>query len=325
MRAVVCESFRGADGMRIAHIDEPRPDRDEIVVAVDSASVSFVDCLMSRGGYQVRPPLPYVPGTDAAGVVVACGEDVREFRPGDRVACGNWYGAFAERMVAKATGSAHLPDDVDFETGSAILQTYGTAWYALVERAVLRAGETLLVTGAAGGVGLACVELAKVLGARVIAVVGSPGKSKAVRERGADEVVDLQSEYLRGRVNELTANEGVDVCIDNVGGARLATLATVMRWNGRLLPVGFAGGDIPALDMNVPLMRNYSIVGANTGAWGERFPLERKRAIDRIMTLVADGRLQPRIDRVLPLERYGEAIAAITDRSAQGRMVLRVS
>lgn len=324
MRAVICDEFGEIDGLRIGDITEPRPGPDEILIEVHAACVSFVDYLMSRGGYQVRPVLPYVPGTDAAGVVLACGEAVADFKPGDRVACGNWYGGFGERMVAKAASSIHLPPALDFFTGSAILQTYGTAWYALVEQAKLRSGETVVVTGAAGGVGLACVELAHVFGARVLAVVGSAAKAAVARGHGADEAINHTSEYLRGRINDLTKNQGVDVAIDNVGQPLFNTLASVMRWNGRLLPLGFASGEIPALDMNVPLLRNFSIIGANTGAWGERYPLDRKRAIEQIMALVREGKLRPHIDRILPLDRIGEAMKAIVDRSVQGRIVLQV-
>ena len=173
MRGVLCNAFDGIEALTIGETVEPRPQADEVLVDVHAASVSYTDYLMICGGYQMRPALPYVPGTDAAGVVVACGDQVTRFRPGDRVSCESWFGSFAERMVAKATMTTRLPANVDFIVGSTILQTYLTAWYALIERARLQAGETVLVTGAAGGIGLACVELAHLLGARVIAVVGS--------------------------------------------------------------------------------------------------------------------------------------------------------
>jgi NADPH2:quinone reductase len=261
---------------------------------------------------------------DAAGVVVACGENVQQFRPGDRVACSAWFGSLAERMTAKAWGSARLPENVDFVAGSAIQHGYITAWYALVDRARLQAGETVLVTGAAGGVGLACVEIAHLLGARVIAAVGSAAKASVVREYGADEVIDYSSEDVRERVKALTGGEGLDICFENVGGTLFATLARLMRWNGRLIPIGFTSGEIPSLPMNLPLLKNYSIVGAFTGAWAEQFPDERARAADMIMAWVAEGRLHPRIDRVLPLEQTADAMAAIADRSVQGRVILRV-
>lgn len=218
MRGVLCNAFDGIEALTIGEAEEPRPQADEVLVDVHAASVSYADYLMICGGYQMRPALPYVPGTDAASVVVACGDQVTRFRPGDRVSCENWFGSFAERMVAKATMTTHLPANVDFVVGSTIMQSYLTAWYALIERARLQAGETVLVTGAAGGIGLASVELAHLLGARVIAVVGSPAKGAIVREYGADGVIDHSRENVRQRVKVLTADEGLDVCVENVGG-----------------------------------------------------------------------------------------------------------
>lgn len=324
MRAVLCNAFEGIGALSVGEIAEPRPAADEVLIEVHAASVSYMDYLMICGGYQMRPELPYPPGTDAAGVVIACGEKVDRFRPGDRVACGSWFGGFAERMVAKNWKTARLPDNVDFVVGSTILHAYLTAWYVLVDRARLKAGETALVTGAAGGVGLACVELAHMLGARVIAGVGAASKAAVVRERGADEVVDYSSEDLRQQVKAITNGEGLDVCVDNVGGALFAALARLMRWNGRLTPVGFASGEVPSLAMNLPLLKNFSIVGVFMGAWTERFPDEAARAADNIMAWVGQGKLRPRVDQVLPLERAAEAMSAIAGRSVQGRVVLRV-
>jgi NADPH2:quinone reductase len=308
----------------VGEAPEPHPAPDEILVDVHAASVSYMDYLMVGGGYQMRPPLPFVPGTDAAGVVAACGERVKRFHPGDRVACENWFGGFAERMTAKASKAARLPDNADFIVGSTLLHIYLTAWYALVDRARLTAGETVLVTGASGGVGLACVEVASLLGARVIAAVGGAAKANVVREHGAAEVIDYSREDLRERVRALTSGEGLDICVENVGGSLFGTLARLMRWNGRLLPIGFAGGEVPSLPMNLPLLKNYSIVGVFTGAWTERFPEEAARVADTIMELVGKNKLRPRIDRVLPLESYAKAMNAIADRSVRGRIVLKV-
>jgi NADPH2:quinone reductase len=324
MRAVLCNSFDGIKALSLGEAAEPQPGADEVLIDVHAASVSYMDYLMISGGYQMRPALPYVPGTDAAGVVIACGEKVKRFRPGDRVACGTWFGGFAERMTAKPSKTAALPSNVDFVVGSTILHAYVTAWYALVDRARLQAGETVLVTGAAGGVGLACVELAHLLGARVIAAVGTAAKASVVREYGAEEVIDYSREDLRERVKALTSGEGLDVCVENVGGTLFAALARLMRWNGRLMPIGFTGGEIPSLAMNLPLLKNYSIVGVFAGAWGERFPEQMAHSTDMVMTWVGEGKLRPRIDRVLPLERAAEALGAIADRSVQVRIVLQI-
>jgi NADPH:quinone reductase len=324
MRAVVCNTFEGIKALSLAEAAEPRPATEEVLIDVHAASVSYMDYLMSCGGYQLRPALPYVPGTDAAGVVVACGESVTRFRRGDRVSCAGWFGGFAERMVAKESSTVLLPPTVDFIAGSTILHAYLTAWYALVERARLQAGETVLVTGAAGGVGLACVELAHLLGARVIAAVGSAAKAAIVRARGAAEVIDYSRDDVRERVKALTGDEGLDVCVDNVGGTLFTTLARLMRWNGRLLPVGFTSGEIPSLAMNLPLLKNYSIIGVFVGPWKERFPDEARRAAETVMAWVGDGKLRPHVDRVLPLAHAAEAMNAVANRSAQGRIVLQV-
>jgi NADPH2:quinone reductase len=324
MRAVLCNAFEGIKALSLAEAAEPHPAADEVLVDVHATSVSYMDYLMTCGRYQMRPALPYIPGTDAAGVVVACGNDVRRFRRGDRVSCEGWLGGFAERMVAKESSAALLPVDVDFVVGSTILQSYLTAWYALIERARLQAGETVLVTGAAGGIGLACVELAHLLGARVIAVVGSAAKAAVVRKHGAEEVVDYSREDVSQRVKDITGGEGLDVCVENIGGTLFTTLARLMRWNGRLMPIGFTSGEIPSLPMNLPLLKNYSIVGVFIGAWKDRFPDEAIRAAETIMAWVSEGKLRPHIDRVLPLEHAAEAMSAIANRSTQGRIVLRV-
>jgi NADPH:quinone reductase len=198
MRAVLCDRFEGIAALRIGETAEPIPADDEILIDVHAASVSYMDYLMASGGYQMRPSLPYVPGTDAAGVVVAVGDKVGRFRPGDRVACGNWFGCFAERMVARASKSARIPDSVDFFVGSTVLHAYLTAWYALVDRARLQPGETVLIAGAAGGVGLACVEVARLTGGRVIAAVGSAVKAQAARDGGAEHVIDTARTSANG-------------------------------------------------------------------------------------------------------------------------------
>jgi NADPH2:quinone reductase len=324
VRAVLCKAFEGIEALSLGEAADPRPGADEVLVDVRAASVSYMDYLMTTGLYQMRPALPYVPGTDAAGVVVACGERVTRFRPGDRVSCENWFGGFAERMVAPQAMTVRLPANVDFAVGSTVLNSYLTAWYALVERARLQAGETVLVTGAAGGIGLACVELAHLLGGRVIAVVGSAAKAAIVRQHGAEEVIDRSHEDVRLRVKELTGGDGIDVCVDNVGGALFAALARLMRFNGRLMPIGFTSGDIPSLAMNLPLLKNYSVVGVFIAAWTQRCPDDASRAAETLMAWVGEGKLCPHVDRVLPLERVADAMSAVANRSSQGRIVLQV-
>ena len=323
MKAVLCNSFTGPADLRLSEIAEPKPAGDEILIDVHAASVSFMDQLLVSGLYQMRPSLPFVPGTEASGVVVAIGEKVTQFAPGDRVACSSWTGGYAERMIAKESKSVRLPDGVAFETAATVLHNYGTAYYALVERARAQRGETVFITGAAGGVGLAAVDLSRHLGLRVVAGVGSDDKAALVRGYGASEVVNYRSEDLRGRIKAITG-DGIDIGFDNVGGAIFEQMARSMTWGGRLMPIVYTGGEIPSIPMNLPLLKNYSIIGVFAGAWAEKFSAEAARMNDTLMQLLADGQIRPHVDRVLPLEDVTDAMLAIANRSVQGRIVLKI-
>lgn len=323
MKAVLCSSFTGPGDLRLGEIDEPKPAGDEILIDIHAASVSFMDQLMVSGLYQMRPPMPFVPGTEASGIVVAIGDKVTAFRPGDRVACSSWTGGYAERMIAKASKSVRLPDGVAFEAAATVLHNYGTAYYALVERARAKHGETLLVTGAAGGVGLAAVDLGRHLGLRVIAGVGSDDKAALVRDYGAGDIVNYRSEYLRDRIKSITSGDGIDIGFDNIGGAIFEQIARLMKWDGRLMPIGFTSNEIPSLPMNLPLLKNYSIIGVFLGAWAEKFSAEAARMNDTLMQWLAEGKIRPHIDRILPLEEAAEAMQAVANRTVQGRIVLK--
>lgn len=324
MKAVLCTAFTGPENLCVGEIEEPKPASDEILIDVHAASVSFMDHLMVSGLYQMRPATPFVPGTEAAGVVIAVGAKVTRFEPGDRVACGDWTGGYAERMVAKESKSVRLPVGIAFETAATVWHNYGTAHYALVECARAQRGETVFVTGAAGGVGLAAVDLARHLGLRVVAGVGSDEKAGLVRAYGAFDVINYRMEDLRERIKSITGGKGVDICFDNVGGAIFEQMARLMKWGGRLLPIGFTSGQIPSVPMNLLLLKNYSIVGAFAGAWLEKFPEQAARMNDTLAQLLVDGKIRPYIDRVLPLERVKEAMRAVSDRTVQGRIVLKI-
>jgi len=324
MRAVLCHDYADPPRFAPAELPSPTPAAGEVLVDVHTAAVSFMDLLMAQGRYQMRPPLPYIPGSDAAGVVSAVGAGVTHVQPGDRVACGNWTGAWAEQMLAPATQVTPLPAGVDFGTACTVRYAYGTAHYALVERARLQAGETVFVSGAAGGVGLAAVDLAHHLGARVIAGVSSSERAEIARNRGADAVVAYGEEDLKARIAALTGGQGVDVCFDNVGGDVFATMSRLMAWGGRLLPIGFTSGSIPSLAANLPLLKNYSMVGAFWGAWAMHHPEASARVDAQLMQLVAEGRLRPQVAAVLPLAQFGDALAQLRDRRVQGRIVLRL-
>jgi len=324
MQAVLCHDYADPPRLTLGNVQPREPAAGEVLIDVHTAAVSFMDALMAQGKYQMRPPLPYTPGTDAAGVVRAVGSGVTHVRPGDRVACGHWTGAWAEQMVAPVTQVTPLPANVDFASACTVRYAYGTAHYALAERARLQPGETVFVSGAAGGVGLAAVDTARHLGARVIAGVGSRERAEVAFSRGAQAVVVYGEEDLKARITALTAEQGVDVFFDNVGGDVFSTMARLMAWGGRLLPIGFTSGEIPSLAANLPLLKNYSLVGAFWGAWAMRHPALSAQADAKLMQLVAEGHLRPLVAAQLPLERFDEALARLRERTVQGRIVLRV-
>ena len=324
MRAVICNSFDGVDSLVLASMDSPKPRAHEVLIDVHAASISFMDCLMVAGKYQLRPQTPFVPGTDAAGVVVEVGSEVTRFKPGDRVICGSWFGCYAEQVVVSQDSAVLLPDGVDFETGSTVRHCYGTARYALVDCARLQAGETVFVSGAAGGVGLAAVDLARHLGAKVIAGVGTADKAGVTRAHGAQDVIVYGSEDLRQRIKDITGGKGVDVFFDNVGGEVFSAMTRLMNWGGRMLPVGFTSGEIASVPMNLPLLKNYAIVGSYWGAWVERFPRASFDADTQLLEWVAQGKIKPHVGASLPLEEFREGMYKVAQRSAQGRTVLRV-
>lgn len=324
MRAVLCHDFADPPRLAMGTIELRAPAANEVLVDVHTAALSFMDALMAQGKYQMRPPLPYTPGSDAAGVVRAVGSGVVHVKPGDRVACGHWTGAWAEQMLVPATQVTPLPECVDFAAACTVRYAYGTAHYALVERARLQPGETVFISGAAGGVGLAAVDLARYLGARVIAGVGSHDRADVARSRGADAVAVYGEEDLKARITEITGGQGLDVAFDNVGGDVFAAISRLMAWGGRLLPIGFTTGTVPSLAANLPLLKNYALVGAFWGAWAMRHPAQSAQADAKLMQLVAEGHLRPLVAAELPLAQFNEALAQLRQRSVQGRIVLRV-
>lgn len=273
----------------------------------------------------MKPSLPYVPGTDASGVVKAVGKNVIRFTPGDRVATSTWYGAYSEVMRAPEGSCSRIPDGVSDLDAANIMYSYGSAHYGLIGRANLKAGETLLVTGATGGVGLAALEIGKLLGARVIACVGSEGKRELAMQYGADTTINYATEDLRSRIKEVTDGRGIDVGFEMIGGETFEKLARSMNWNGRLLPIGFASGNIPSLPMNLPLIKNFSIVGSFVGAWWEKCNDEAVKANDQVFQWASLGKIQPKTDRVMRLEEAPKALELLVNRKVKGRIALWVS
>ena len=323
MQAVICRSFSGINALEFGELADPLPGPGQVLVDVHAAALSFMDTLMVAGLYQMKPALPFVPGSDAAGVVVAVGDGVQRVRVGDRVACSHWYGGMAERMVAPEASVVALPDSVGFEIGSTVRYAYGTARYALETRAQLRPGETVFVSGAAGGVGMAAVDVARHLGATVIAGTSSLAKGEAARQQGAAHAIDYSCEPVRERLLELTQGRGVDVYFDNVGGALFGAVSRSMAWGGRILPIGFTSGEIPNLALNLPLLKNYSVVGCYWGGWAEREPQQSRAADEQLFAAVAQGHLRPQVSDVLPMSSFADGLRKLARRQVTGRVVLR--
>ena len=324
MRAVICKSFDGIEDLAIGELPDPVAGPGQVLVDVHAAALSFMDTLIVAGRYQMKPTVPFVPGSDAAGVVLAIGDGVTSVRVGDRVACSDWHGGMAGRMVAPERSVLKLPDGVDFEIGATVRYAYGTARYALVTRAQLRAGEAVFVSGAGGGVGMAAVEIAHRLGATVIAGTSSTARGEAARRQGAAHAIDYSCEPVRERLLELTHGRGVDVFFDNVGGTLFGTVSRAMAWGGRILPIGFTSGEVPSLAMNLPLLKNYSVVGCYWGAWVQREPHQSRAADEQIFADVARGTLRPRVPEVLPIASFAEGLQRLVRRQVTGRIVLRV-
>ena len=322
MKAVVCKQYGPPESLVYEELPSPKPGAGEVVISVKAASVNFPDVLIIQNKYQFKPPLPFSPGSELAGVVKEVGSGVTAFRPGDRVMAFTTYGAFSEEVKTEAARLLPLPEKMDFVTGAAFVLTYGTSDHALRDRAALKAGETLLVLGAAGGVGLAAIEIGKALGARVIACASSDDKLAVCREHGADEGINYASEDLRERIKALTDGRGIDVVYDAVGGPYTEPAFRSLAWRGRLLVVGFAAGDIPKLPLNLPLLKGASVVGVFWGDFARREPKEFAASMKQLGRWYAEGRLKPHVSQTLPLARAADAIKLLASRQAKGKVVV---
>jgi len=325
MRAVLCKSYGPPETLVVEDVPSPVPGPGEAVIAVKAASVNFPDVLIIENKYQLKPPLPFSPGSELAGVVKAIGDGVTSFQPGDRVMAITGFGAFAEEVTTDTRRLLAIPPKMDFATAAAFGLTYGTSEHALVDRGALASGETLLVLGAAGGVGLAAIEIGKILGARVIACASTNDKLAVCREHGADETINYTSEDLRERIKALTDGRGPDVVYDPVGGAYTELALRSIAWRGRLLVVGFAAGDIPKIPLNLTLLKGCSIVGVFWGDWARREPQHFAAAMQRLAGWHAEGRLKPHISATFPLERAADALTLMAARQVTGKVVLTLS
>jgi NADPH2:quinone reductase len=322
MKAVLCKAYGPPDSLVVEELPSPAPGRGEVLLAVRACGVNFPDVLIIQNKYQFKPPLPFSPGGEVAGIVKGLGEGVTGLAVGDRVIGSTGWGGFAEEVVLDAGRVIEIPDEMDFVTASAFLLTYGTSHHALKDRAQLRAGETLLVLGAAGGVGLAAVEIGKVMGARVIAAASTPEKLAVCREHGADELIDYAREDLKERVKQLTGGEGADVIYDPVGGAYSETALRATAWNGRFLVIGFAAGEIPKIPLNLVLLKGCQIVGVFWGAFTAREPARHRANVEELMAWYRAGKLEPHISATYPLERAAAALNDMAERRVMGKVVL---
>jgi NADPH2:quinone reductase len=325
MKAVLCKAFGPPETLVVENAPDPSPGPGEVVLSVKAAGVNFPDVLMIENKYQVKPPLPFSPGGEAAGVVSGVGSGVDGVKTGDRVMAITGHGAFAEKVAVSADRLVGIPTGMNDATAGAFLFTYATSDHAVRDRGELRAGETMLVLGAAGGVGLAAVEIGKAAGATVIACASSDEKLAVCREHGADAAINYSTEDLREGIKRITGDRGVDVVIDPVGGRFAEPAFRSVAWRGRFVVVGFASGDIPKLPLNLPLLKGSSIVGSSLGGWMRREPESFAQSTRQLLRWYAEGRIKPRIDRTFPLEQAGEAIAYIAGRYVRGKVVVTTS
>ncbi len=323
MKAVVCRVLEGPDALVIEERPSPVPGPGQVLVRVRAASVNFPDYLMTKGLYQLKPDLPFTPGMEAAGDILALGPDVTGWAVGDRVVATMRFGAFAEEVLASAEGLMAIPPGFDYATGCAFPAAYSTAWVALRRRDYVKPGETLLVHGAAGGVGLAAVELGKLFGARVIATIGDDAKADVVRRYGADVVINYRNGF-REAVLETTGGRGADVIYDPVGGDVFDESTRCIAWGGRILIIGFAGGRIADLKTNMALIKGFSVVGVRAGEFARRDPPAGRENMEALLRLCAEGRINPHVSHRLPLDKAADAMKVLATRQVIGKCVLEL-
>lgn len=328
MKAVVIHEFSEPELLRVEEIPDPIPAEGEVLIGVTHAGINFPDMLVMTGKYQNLPQRPFVPGKDAAGTILAVGAGVRSLRVGDRVIAQVEYGAFAERLVAAVEDCYPLPDSISDSEAAGMGLVYQTAYFALVERGRFKAGETVLINGAAGGVGGAAVQLVKALGGIVLAGVADEDQARVARELGADHIVDLSvpdlRESLRAQVHGYTNGRGADIILDPLGDDIFDAALRALAWEGRAVVIGFAAGRIPAIKANYLLVKNISVAGLQWSDYRERQPEKVRKVQQRLYELHAAGVLRPKITDVLPLYKFAEPLRILASGKGQGKYVLRV-
>jgi NADPH2:quinone reductase len=322
MQAILCRSFGLPDTLTLEDIPSPTPGPGQVLIQTKACSLNFPDTLTIQDKYQFKPPLPFSPGSESSGVVRAVGEGVTHLKPGDRVFTFGSHGGLAEERLSDANATIPLPDGMDFVTGASTLYAYGTSYHALKDRAQLQAGETLLVLGAAGGVGLAAVELGKRMGATVIAAASTDEKLAVCRQKGAAHGINYTTEDLRQRIKDITSGKGVDVVLDPVGDQWAEPAIRSMAWRGRYLVVGFAGGGIPKIPLNLALLKGCAIVGVFWGAFTQKEAALSQQNMQEIATWVMQGKLTPHIYREYSLSEAPQALTDMMERRVIGKAVV---
>ncbi|MFM2400420.1 MAG: hypothetical protein RL341_2577 [Pseudomonadota bacterium] len=322
MRAVVCKEWGGPEKLELQTLPDFTPGAGEVVIDIQAAGVNFPDVLIIQNKYQMKPPLPFVPGAEVAGTVRAVGEGVKHVKPGDAVAAMVGTGGFATQCLTKAENVMPLPPGVPMQVAAAFTLAYATSWHAVVDRAQLKSGETMLVLGASGGVGLAAVEIGKALGATVIACASTQEKLDVCKARGADAGINYETEDFRARIKELTGGKGPDVIYDAVGGKFAEPAFRSIGWRGRYLVIGFAAGDIPSLPLNLALLKGASIVGVFWGDFARREPKANLAGMMELMGWMKEGKIKPLISKTYPLEQVPQALNDMAARKVTGKIVV---
>ncbi len=322
MKAVLCKQWGPPDSLVLEEVPALKAGAGQVVVTVKACGVNFPDTLIIQGKYQFKPDMPFSPGGEVAGVVKEVGAGVDNAKPGDKVIAFTGWGGYAEETLAPADKLIPIPEGMDFKTASAFVMTYGTSHHALKHRAQLQPGETLLVLGAAGGVGLAAVEIGKAMGARVIAAASSDDKLAVCKAHGADELINYSTQDLRGRIDELTGKKGVDVTYDPVGGNLSEPALRATGWKGRFLVIGFAGGEIPKIPLNLPLLKGNAIVGVFWGDFTRREKDANAASLKELSTWFAQGKLKPLVSATYPLSQAAQALKDMSERRVKGKVVL---
>jgi NADPH2:quinone reductase len=323
MKALICTRYGTPDDLEIADIADPAPAPGEVVIRVEAAALNFFDTLIIAGKYQTKPPMPFSPSAECAGTVESLGAGVTSLKVGDRVMAYTRYGSARERIAIAANMAIKIPDGLNFDRAAGLCVTYGTTLHALKDRARLKPGETLAVLGASGGVGLAAIELGKIMGARVIACASSAEKIAFARQHGADDGIDYGSQDLKEALRSVTQGKGADVIYDPVGGSYAEAALRSIAWQGRYLVIGFAAGEIPKLPLNLVLLKGCDLLGVFWGSWIERDPDGHRANCEQLLAWVVDGKLSSHVHAVYPLDQAAVALKAIAARQVMGKVILR--